>query len=135
MFIFSFKKCESELEVKRVKKVYLVIFIGLFIIPFIIVSITVTKLLLPIYEVGLGEGNFVNIEERIEAIRPILFIIGFISFFIYLLLFYITIWACLKLGMEKILSILWGIVALLPLISFVTLIVILSQKPTFIKQI
>lgn len=127
MFILSFKKCESESEIRKVKIIYSIIFIVSFIVSIGTVALISETVMMPTYEKMLEEGDF-NIEQEMEKLEKSLTITGFIPFLIQIFLLYFTVWACLKLGMRKLASILWGIVALAPFISLVPFIIILTRK-------
>lgn len=127
MSIFSFKQCGSESEARKAKIIYSVIFISLFLIANIIILKGMT-ILMPIYEgLGLKEGDF-EMEKEFEKVKNFIRVIKPISILFQIFILYITIWASIKLGMGKIPSILWGIVALAPFVSLVPFIVILTRK-------
>jgi len=130
MFIFSFKKCQSESEIRKVKIIYSIIFIILFVVSIGMVALISETVMAPTYEKMLGEGNFgiEKIEKETENLKKISEVTGFMSFLFQIFLLYLTIWACLKLGMGKIPSILWGIVALVPFVSLIPFIIILTRK-------
>ena len=128
MFIFSFKKCELESEIRKVKIIYSIIFIVLFVVSIGTVALISKTIMLPIYERGLGEGDFDIVEKEMEKLEKISMITRPLSFPFQIFLLYLTIWACLKLGMRKIPSILWGIVALAPFVSLIPFIIILTRK-------
>jgi len=130
MFIFSFKKCELESEIRKVKIIYSIIFLVLFVVSIGTVALISKIIMLPTYEKMLGEGDFniEKIEKEMGKLKKISMTTGSISFLFQIFLLYLTIWACLKLGMGKIPSVLWGIVALVPFVSLVPFIIILTQK-------
>jgi hypothetical protein len=128
MSIFSFKKCELESEIRKVKIIYSIIFIILFVVSIGTVLLINETIISPIYEKGLGEGDFEIIEKETENLKKISEVTGSMSFLFQIFLLYLTIWACLKLGMGKIPSILWGIVALVPFVSLIPFIIILTRK-------
>lgn len=130
MFIFSFKKCESESEIRKVKMIYLIVFVVVFIVSVGVVALISKTIMMPTYETLMGESDFnvVNIGREMRFLQKFLVITGLISLFFQIFLFYLTFWACFKLGMGKIPSILWGIVALAPFVSVIPFVIILTRK-------
>ena len=130
MIIFSFNKCTSESEARKVKKIYIISFIVLFIVLGLIVGLVSEILFRPIYE-GLGEigeNDFAKIDQASEKIQKVILITRPLSFFVEAFDFYLTVWVFLKLGTGKVASILWGFVALAPVVSFIPFIVIITRK-------
>lgn len=102
-------------------------FIVLFIVLGLITGLISEILIKPIYE-GLGENDFAKIDQVSEKIEKLLLVTRPLLFLVEAFSFYITVWAFIRLGTGKLASILWGIVALAPFVSFVPFIVILTRK-------
>ena len=105
---FFFERCTSKKEVKKVKVIYFIIFIALIIIPRLSI--------------------FISDKEGVIVGMIIMF--GFLlGLFAKPLLAYITIWAAWKFGLGVGRTALLGIMAILPILVWVSIIIILTQKP------
>jgi hypothetical protein len=130
MIIFSFKKCVSESEAKKVKKFYLIISIVLFTIFYLVVG-SISKNIFPSMneELKKSQPDFkIIIKQAMEQSEKIPIPIKFVTFSIQASFIYLSVWACLKLGMGKIFSIILGIITLAPFISIIPFIIVLTRK-------
>jgi len=120
---FFFERCSSKDEVKKVKIIYLVIFIALIVIPFLLLS-GYTSL----YEEELYSPYPSLYREQVIEAREAL--VGILTFFAKIFLAYITIWVGSKFGMRTGWIVLFAIMAILPLLVWISFIIILTKKPS-----
>jgi len=126
MSIFSFKKCESKSEARKVKIIYSILFIVLFVVSNSIATGIVPSLILK-YCSPFGV-DFKGGWERIEACEKFTRVIAIINYPSGLLLLLLTIWAALKVGIKRGSSLFFGFLALLPVVSLTPFIIILTRK-------
>jgi len=132
MILFSFEKCVSQLEAKKVKKIYLISSIVLFIILGLIVGLVSKNMVNSFYEelgkIGYQNAEPIKIEQLMEKSEEVSKKVRPISFLTQLAILYLTIWACFKLGMGNFASIFLGVLTLVPFVSIIPFIVILTRK-------
>ena len=132
MILFSFGKCVSELEAKKVKKIYLIASILLFIVLGLIVGLVSKNIVSSFYEelgkIDYQKGVPIKLEQLMEKSQEVARKIRPISFLAQFMILYLTIWACLKLGLGQFASIFLGVLTFVPFVSFVPFIVILTRK-------
>lgn len=127
----NLKRCISKGEVRKVKIIYFIVFIALVIIPNLLMvgywSVYEEQLLSP-DPFGWRAPFKENIIEGGKAIAAGL------TIFSKIFLAYLTIWVAVKLGIRVGWSVILGIVAMLPLLVWVSVVIILTRKPEIAKQ-